>query len=134
MSILYSPTVTCWLYTLEVLGSNLILNVLDVSRGTVYCFDVLIFGILSIQSFEPNPFLSKLITLQCKHSTDVTINAYIGLLLCSRFIGCNYIWKNDTLKLFSLMFHKIYESLMQNNVSNIKISKDQLNQRTSHNL
>ena len=32
--------------------------------------------------------------------------------------------QDKTLQLFSLIFHKIYERLMKNNVSNIKISKE----------
>ena len=40
------------------------------------------------------------------------------------FIWCNYILLNDMLKLFSLAFHKIYESLTKNNVSNIEIFKE----------
>ena len=39
-------------------------------------------------------------------------------------ITCNYIRQDSTLKLFSLIFHKIYERLIKNNVSNIKISKE----------
>ena len=34
---------------------------------------------------------------------DVTINAYIGLLLCSTFITCNYILQDETLKLLSFI-------------------------------
>ena len=31
---------------------------------------------------------------------------------------------DDTLKLYSLIFHKIYECLINNNVSNIEIAKE----------
>ena len=34
------------------------------------------------------------------------------------------IRQDNTLKLFSLTFHKIYESLMKSNVSNIEISTE----------
>ena len=36
------------------------------------------------------------------------------------------MWQDDTLKLFLFTFHKIYESLIKNNVSNIKISKESI--------
>ena len=53
-----------------------------------------------------------------KSKLDVIINAYISLLLCIHtFITCNYMSQDDTLKLFSLTFHKIYENLMKNNVT-----------------
>ena len=40
------------------------------------------------------------------------------------FIICNYILKNDILKLFSLTCHKFYETVMKNYVSNIETSKE----------
>ena len=42
------------------------------------------------------------------------------------FIAFNYMWQDDKLKLYSLIFHKIYECLIKNNVSNIKISKERI--------
>ena len=49
-----------------------------------------------------------------KEQTDVTIDAYIGLLLCFTQIHNMQI----TYMLLKLIFHKMYESLMKYNVSN----------------
>ena len=53
---------------------------------------------------------------------EVTINAYIGLLLCS--IHFHNIHLNTARLRVELISPTIYESLMKNNVSNIKISKE----------
>ena len=44
------------------------------------------------------------------NETDVTINANIGLLLCSKHF---HNMQLHPLKLFSLTFHQIYESLIK---------------------
>ena len=57
--------------------------------------------------------------MHLKNYTDVTINAYIGFLLCPTHFHNMKHWQ-----LFSLTFNKIYKILIKNNVSNIEISKE----------
>ena len=47
----------------------------------------------------------------------------VTFLFYTLFKTCSYMRQDDTLKLYSSIFHKIYESLIKNNVSYIKISK-----------